>query len=151
MYRKLLAGLALMIVSAMIMGCSPSLLSVAPKADAATHPADEVTAPTDDAEATLRAFYDAYLGYQGNPMVDKIYHDSPTISADFATQVDDLIASFDRGAYDPFICAQDRPSELDFTALSDETFQVETDLGHAFTVTMSDATGTWQIDNITCE
>jgi hypothetical protein len=63
-------------------------------------------------EQVVAAFYDWYLIYTehvGNPLVDKAYHDSPDLSPDLVAEVDALLASFEGGGYDPFLCAQDRP------------------------------------------
>lgn len=72
-------------------------------------------------QQTVQAFYDWYLDYsqtKGNVIVDKAYHDSPYLTQEYVQSVDDLIASFDKGGFDPFLQAQDIP---EFVAVQDET------------------------------
>ncbi|MCB8987856.1 MAG: DUF3828 domain-containing protein [Ardenticatenaceae bacterium] len=80
------------------------------------------TAPTADMDpaAVTQAFYDWYLAYIGdraggefrNPLVDKAYQDNPLLTPDFITRVDQTLAGFGQGGYDPFLLAQDIPQDL---------------------------------------
>jgi hypothetical protein len=73
-----------------------------------------------DPAGVATAFYTWYLGYIGdrasgdfrNPLVDKAYQDHPLLSQDLVQEVDALLASFDRGGYDPFLLAQDIPQDF---------------------------------------
>jgi hypothetical protein len=125
---------------------------------------DIVCPPPPEAEAktpeqVVAAFYDWYLVYAehvGNPLADKAYHDSPYLTADLVQHMDEVIAGFDRGGYDPFLCAQDVPDSvtLDGVFMNYQTpgVLVRTSFdGHYFTVDlrlMDD--DLWQISNVTC-
>jgi hypothetical protein len=74
------------------------------------------------AEVTA-AFYTWYLDYIGqtgsetmrNPLVDGAYRASPYLTQSFIGHIDELLAEMraqDRGGYDPFLCAQDVPTEM---------------------------------------
>jgi hypothetical protein len=64
-----------------------------------------------------KAFYTWYLGYIGdpateqfrNPLVDGAYRESGFLTAAFIDKVDETIAGFDQGGFDPFLLAQDIP------------------------------------------
>ncbi len=76
--------------------------------------------PDMDPVAVTQAFYDWYLAYVGdresgqirNPLVDQAYHDNPLLTPEFIETVDEIIAGFDRGGYDPFLLAQDIPTDM---------------------------------------
>lgn len=109
-------------------------------------------------DAVVMAFYTWYLDYAaaGNPLVDKAYHDSPYLTADFANHVDEIIAGFDRGGYDPFLCAQDIPDYIMPQSLimngPTPSILVQTSFDqHFFTVDLRQMAGDiWQISNVTC-
>jgi hypothetical protein len=90
----------------------PQTSSVAPHALPPT--------PDTDPVAVTQAFYDWYLAYVGdresgqirNPLVDQAYHDNPLLTPDFIETVDEIIAGFDHGGYDPFLLAQDIPRDM---------------------------------------
>jgi hypothetical protein len=136
--------------------CAPS------RSDAAAPQTEDVAPPPTSGEArqdpgeAVKAFYTWYLTYNGNVVADKAYHDSSMISASFAEDVDALIASFDRGGYDPFICAQNRPGaiEVGTITVSGDTAEVPvtSDLqGHALTVRLqANEEGEWLITDIDC-
>ncbi len=104
----------------------------------------------------VEAFYHWYRSYAGNVLADKAYHDTPMVSDTFANDVDALVAGFDRGGYDPFICAQNPPGaiEVESITISGDTAEVavSTDLqGHTFKVELQAIEGSeWQITDINC-
>ncbi|MGD8854946.1 MAG: DUF3828 domain-containing protein [Chloroflexota bacterium] len=71
----------------------------------------------DSAVGTTRAFYTWYLGTIGgqngadrrNPLVDGAYRQSPFLTEALISQVDETLASFDKGGFDPILMAQDVP------------------------------------------
>jgi uncharacterized protein YceK len=65
-------------------------------------------------EEVVESFYDWHLGYPGNVMVGRAYRSSEYLTQEFIEKVDEIIASFDKGGYDPFLCAQDVPGDLVF-------------------------------------
>lgn len=109
-------------------------------------------------DAVVMAFYNWYLDYAatGNPLVDKAYHDSPYLTADFANHVAEIIAGFDRGGYDPFLCAQDVPDYVMPQSLimngPTPSILAQTSFDqHFFTVDLRQMAGDiWQISNVTC-
>jgi hypothetical protein len=114
-------------------------------------------------EGVVQSFYTWYLRYTAgdgegerrNPMVDGAYQYHTLLSDDFIAQVTDLIASFKGGGYDPFLCAQDVPSEIEVGEA-----QIEDDLAslnvatsfpnHEFAVELEQIDGEWMISDIVC-
>jgi hypothetical protein len=116
-------------------------------------------------EGVVRSFYTWYLGYnqwdgQGerpNALVDGAYRDNDLLTPAFIDQVDDLLASFERGGYDPFLCAQDIPYFVMVRGAAEVTgetasLMVETSFeAHGFQVELAQDNGQWRIDNIVCQ
>jgi hypothetical protein len=71
----------------------------------------------DSAVGSVKAFYTWYLAYIGgqngaerrNPLVDGAYRQSPLLTPAYIAQVDETLASFDKGGFDPILLAQDVP------------------------------------------
>jgi hypothetical protein len=63
-------------------------------------------------QEVVTKFYRWYIGYPGNPLVDKEYRASPYLAEPFIQEVDETLASFDRGGSDPFLLAQDIPEQF---------------------------------------
>ena len=108
-------------------------------------------------------FYDWYLGYIGdpasetfrNPLVDQAYRDTPYLSASFVGHVDELLAGFAGGGYDPFLCAQNVPTEMTpdvvFTRSDRASVVVRSSFpNHMVTVDLQPEGERWVISNITC-
>lgn len=74
-------------------------------------PEPEVAGSPQDA---VSAFYSWYSSFDGNPLGARAYHNSEHLSPEFVQEIDALLDSFAEqgGAFDPFICAQDRPQEI---------------------------------------
>ncbi|MBN1246218.1 MAG: DUF3828 domain-containing protein [Anaerolineae bacterium] len=110
----------------------------------------------EDPGEVVSGFYQWYLGYEGNVLVDGAYRDHPVVSLDFAEAVQDRLASFDQGAYDPFLCARDRPDAIDagMITISGDTAEVAVSTsfpGHAFTVVLVAEGQSWQITDVVCD
>jgi putative hemolysin len=63
-------------------------------------------------DGATRLFYNWYIDYahnQGNPLVDEAYKASPYLSQEFIIRVEETLAGFGRGGYDPILLAQDIP------------------------------------------
>ena len=69
-------------------------------------------APPLSPQEVVTKFYRWYIGYPGNPLVDKEYRASPYLAESFIREVDETLASFDRGGGDPFLLAQDIPEQF---------------------------------------
>jgi hypothetical protein len=121
-------------------------------------------------EAVVTGFYDWYLGYIGdpasieirNPLVDGAYRSSAYLTEEFLQRVDEIVASFDKGGYDPFLCAQDIPRSFTVDAalgLGEEATVVVHEIwnpGTEFesvldvTVTLRVVDGVWKIADVAC-
>ena len=126
-------------------------------------PVPEAAADGAAAEAVVEDFYTWYLDYIGdrasgefrNPLVDGAYRESEHLDPAFIESVDELLASFDRGGYDPFLCAQDIPEEITVGEAEVDgdsaLVPVETSFaGHTFEVALSLLDGQWKIADIAC-
>ena len=106
-------------------------------------------------ETVVESFYNWYLGYPGNPLVDGAYRSSEYLTTEFVRKADEIIASFDKGGYDPFLCAQDIPESFavnEAVISGDEAgVVVHTSFeGHMFTVDLQRVDGQWKITDIIC-
>jgi hypothetical protein len=63
-------------------------------------------------QEVVTQFYRWYIGYPGNPLVDKEYRASPHLASSFIQAVDQTLASQERGGGDPFLLAQDIPERF---------------------------------------
>ncbi|MBD3208544.1 MAG: hypothetical protein GF370_03770, partial [Candidatus Nealsonbacteria bacterium] len=60
-------------------------------------------------------FYSEWIAYSGepparSPITDRIYRNSEYVTDNLINKLDETIASFEQGgAYDPVLCAQDKP------------------------------------------
>jgi len=105
-------------------------------------------------DKVVRDFYDWYLSYDGNPLVDHAYRSSNYLSTDMITFLDDFIQ--DGMAYDPILCAQDRPSEINVSPVHVSggrgTVEVSTNFdNHAFSVELIQIENNWLIDKVVCK
>ncbi|MGC9468903.1 MAG: hypothetical protein ACP5HS_09965 [Anaerolineae bacterium] len=153
--RAMLLGLAMVF---MVGGCTQETIdepAAPPQTEDVAPPPTGGAARENPGEAVL-AFYDWYLSYPGNVVADKAYRESPMVVAALAGEVDVLVASFDRGGYDPFLCAQNLPGEINVGTVTvsgdSAVVSVSTDLeGHTFTVELAASeSGDWLITDITC-
>jgi hypothetical protein len=77
-------------------------------------PLPENQLPTTPGQA-VQAFYGWYIWYtreMGSPLADGAYRSSKYLTPQFIEKVDGIIISFDKGGYDPFLCAQDIPGKF---------------------------------------
>jgi hypothetical protein len=61
-------------------------------------------------QEVVTKFYRWYIGYPGNPLVDKAYRDSPHLAESFVEEVDEALAGGFRA--DPILLAQDIPERF---------------------------------------
>jgi len=123
-------------------------------------------------EAVVARFYAPYAAFRADPAAEcpnmlgsKSYRDNEDLSAGFIQKVDEIIASFDKGGYDPFLCAQDIPGEFRFDAaqVSDDgqTARVvmhevwnpntEYENVHDVAVELALVDGAWKISDVICK
>lgn len=111
---------------------------------------EQVTTQT---EQVVRDFYDWYLSYDGNPLVDHAYRSSRHLRPEMVAFLDDF--SQDGMAYDPVLCAQDKPASITPTAsrVAGGWARVEVTTsfeGHGFSVELIQTDGDWLIDKVNC-
>jgi len=104
-------------------------------------------------DQVVRDFYGWYQSYDGNPLVDHAYRSSNYLSADMIAFLDDFAQ--DGMNYNPVLCAQDRPSEINvFPAQvsgGKATVEVTTNFdNHAFSVELTQMENNWLIDKVVC-
>jgi len=107
-------------------------------------------------EQVVESFYNWYLSYTqntGNVLADRAYQASEHLTEAFVKKVDKLLASFDKGGYDPFLCAQDVPQSfiIKDTVVSGDAAQVVVRTsfeGHRFTVTLRRTDEVWKINGV---
>jgi hypothetical protein len=109
------------------------------------------------AEQTARAFYDLYLeaSQRRNMLVEGAYRHLPFLAPEFVEKVDGIIASFEMGGYDPFLCAQDIPTEVMVgeAEIVGGVARVEVTssfVDHGFAVELTEGPMGWQIVDIIC-
>lgn len=68
--------------------------------------------PSMSPQEVVNEFYHWYIGYPGNPLVDKEYRNSPYLAESFIEHVDGTVASFELGSADPILLAQDIPERF---------------------------------------
>jgi hypothetical protein len=112
-------------------------------------------------QETVEAFYSWYLGYIGaegeprNPLVERAYRAGPYLDPRFIADID-LMLEQNEIVFDPFLCAQDIPAQVDAIAsydngarpvvLAESSFS-----GHYILVDLVRANfNQWAIRNITC-
>jgi hypothetical protein len=108
---------------------------------------------TTQPEQVVQDFYSWYLAYPGNPLVEHAYRSSSYLSPEMTAFLD----AFTQGgmAYDPVVCAQDKPTEIRTAqaqvsvdkAIVDVTTSFE---DHSFSVELTQTSRGWQINKVTC-
>lgn len=115
-------------------------------------------------DAVVKEFYAGYLEMVSdptgedfqNPLVNREYANYDALSPAFIVQVDELLASFEFGGYDPFLCAQNIPEaiQVDKVQTTKDTAEVTVSSSfgnHQFTVLMELREGNWVINDIQCQ
>lgn len=159
----------------LLVSCASDSLDNGGETAVLPEPTNTISAPTQPAATPTTApesltpqqvtanFYNWYLDYIGdrasdtfrNPLVDKAYHDAPYLSASFVEHIDELLASFEGGGYDPFLCAQDIPTEMtpDVVFVRNGMASVvmrSSFPNHLLMVDLRPEGESWVIGNITC-
>jgi len=103
------------------------------------------------------AGYDVESGTMRNPLVDRSYAAREELSPALVDEIDALLASFREGgaAYDPFLCAQDIPTEftVSTSSISESAAEVRVEtsfVGHSFRVMLEKTGGEWTITAVRC-
>ena len=154
-------ALALVVGLALLPGCRADPFAVPSPAATRT----PTPPPPADAESALATFYDRYLSYPGNALARRAYRNNenlrPFLTDDFVKEVDAALELVGEqgGAYDPFVCAQDIPTSLDYQVLvsKDTTASVlvqryfyGTAAANNMVVDLTRSAGHWQIEDVSC-
>jgi hypothetical protein len=165
----------LLLLALFLVGCAVDSQEGESETAVLPEPTPTVTAPDQPAadppaapesvtpQQVTENFYNWYLDYIGdrasdtfrNPLVDKAYHDTPYLTASFVEHIDELLASFEGGGYDPFLCAQDIPTAMTpdvvFARNGMASVVVRSSFpNHLITVDLRPEGENWLIGNITC-
>ena len=105
-------------------------------------------------DQVVQDFYTWYLSYDGNPLVDHAYRSSNHLSTDMIAFLDEFTQ--DGMNYDPVLCAQDRPTEINVSPAQvsgrDATVEVTTNFdNHAFSVELNQMENNWLINKVFCK
>ena len=138
----------LMVLTIIVSGCAPVRALTRAK----------TAAP----EEVVERFYDWYLQYPGNVIADGAHRSSQYLTEGFVEKVDTVVASFEQGGYDPFLCAQDVPGDLiigdaevsgnQATVTVQEVWNpgTEVEFVREVVVELEMMGGGWRISNIIC-
>jgi hypothetical protein len=109
--------------------------------------------------AAVEGFYGWYLGYMGdpmsnewrNPLADGAYRESEFLAPELVATVD----SMQPFMFDPFLCAQDVPTEItvgeaEVNGGVARVAVTSSFVGHGFTVELTEGAGGWQIVDVIC-
>ena len=104
-------------------------------------------------EEIVEVFYNGYLVYDGNPLVDKTYQNNNLLTDVFKAYLDEF--SKEGMLYDPILCAQDRPERViaGKAEISDGTATVpmlSNFAEHSFKVELHQVGGAWKINMVIC-
>jgi hypothetical protein len=126
------------------------------------YPVTSVLSSPQTPQEVVTGFYQWYSEYAGNPLADGAYRSNDTLTPALIKRVDDIVVGFDRGGYDPFLCAQDVPGAftvdeaeiVDQVATTtmhqtwnpDSDFETKTDVA----VKLELVDGQWRLSEVTC-
>jgi hypothetical protein len=104
-------------------------------------------------EQVVQDFYASYLSYDGNPLVDHVYRSSEYLSPDMIAFLDEFTQ--DGMNYDPILCAQDKPTEINTSPVEVSGGQASVGVitsfeNHAFSVELVQTNDNWLIDKVNC-
>ncbi len=127
------------------------------KEDIEPPPAPPETTPGDPGDV-VTAFYDWYLGYEGDPLADQAYHSHDLLADDFAFEIDRRVAESEMEGFDPFVCSREMPDEIVVGTIErsgDVAHVIVTSASgrHFFSVTLhveSTDDPHWRITNVDC-
>jgi len=137
--NTLLVLTVVLLLAVTVSGCGPASKAAAPKP-----------------ERVVESFFQWYLAYPDNALVDGAYRSNEYLTEAFVQRVGGIIASFDKGGYDPFLCAQDVPESvtLEEAVVSGDTARIAVHTsfpGHAFIVALQRVDGQWRMGDVLCE
>lgn len=104
----------------------------------------------------VKAFYDWYLQFEGNPVSSAAYQESDFLTAELKQHVSEQVGAGNLGA-DPFLCAQDKPDTLSvgLVQTGEQQAQVEASLNFSgmirpLNITLVKQNNEWRLHEIGC-
>jgi hypothetical protein len=113
---------------------------------------------TQSPEQITLDFYENWVGYDGNPVADRMYNESDLTTENLKLKLNGIIDSFDKSGYDPVLCAQDIPAGIEVVNVSKDDNKAIVTLKENFggsekiieAIMEKGSFGSWKIDNIIC-
>lgn len=109
-------------------------------------------------EQAMQEFYTQWLTHEGSPLADKVYRNNGYVTQEFADKVDRIVVSFDKGGYDPILCAQDIPQDMETVNSSVKEDSAVLTVKEKFSggdrmieVVMDRVDGQWKIGDVVCQ
>jgi hypothetical protein len=140
-----------LLVAVLLTGCATPIVLTLPPAEGQPQ-----VGPTE----VVESFYAWYLeqvevmvGTASNPLTGGVYREASQLDSAFVEEVDQIIAGFDRGGYDPFLLAQDIPTafrvgEAEVADGSAHVLVYTTFFGHVLDVSLAQEDGGWLITGV---
>jgi hypothetical protein len=117
----------------------------------------ETAEPTvNSPEQVVNDFYGMWINHEGNPMMDRVYQNNSLVTPALSQRIDEIIAGFDMGGYDPVLCAQDIPQSFTVESVELTGNQASVLLSLDFygfprpVLVSLINNGSWKLDNISC-
>jgi hypothetical protein len=152
MYRLQIRGLIVgLLVAVLLTGCATPIVLTLPPAE---------SQPQANPAEVVESFYAWYLeqvetmaGTDSNPLTGGVYREAAQLDSAFVEEVDQIVAGFDRGGYDPFLLAQDIPTafrvgEVEVADSSAHVLVYTTFFGHVLDVSLAQEEGGWLITGV---
>lgn len=104
-------------------------------------------------DQVVRDFYDWYLSYDGNPIVEHAYRSNRRLSPEMIAFLDGFTR--EGMSYDPLLCAQDKPTNIRAAPARVSGWQASAEVvtsfaNHGFSVELIYQNGDWLIDKVNC-
>jgi len=129
-------------------------------------PTQASDSPSASPEMIVQSFYQWWIGFvdqsqqagAGNPLIDGAYADHVSVAPELAQKVDQIVAGFDQGGYDPFLCAQDLPQIVSYRIVEMTSERAEVAVRETWTGSYQEVlvtlrptlNGSWQMVDIAC-
>ncbi len=115
-------------------------------------------APKGSVQTVIKNFYDGYLSYPGNVLADQSFLGSPLLSNSYKQKISSIITASVGGAYDPVLCAQDKPQTYEIKDVVENGDVARATLSANYGETVNtltvalvkEAGDSWMISDVTC-
>jgi hypothetical protein len=108
-------------------------------------------------EETVSNFYNDWINYNGNPLIEKIYQENDNLTDSFKDKLDVIIDSNNNSNYDPILCNQNLPAVI---KILDSNIKDDTAIIFAKNIFLENnkiielsliKNNGWKINNIVCQ